>query len=195
MNRLKIISIASIHHATKASQLKNLLVIFLGFKQVKNSFRRNSVTDRAPCHAIGHFAFWCYHVTYRTSCHASGHLVIYRKCYGFKKAFFTLTRFLPYTPFCWFSDFPGSRQFNLKIQQGFMLIFETQPRPQESYTDRFYLRVMASRLTIRIYPLRDLNYFSIKRVCQKPHTLSVRPQSHKDQEKLKLHIGVLKVLN
>ena len=29
-------------------------------------------------------------VTYRTPCHASGHLVIYRDCYGFERAFFTL---------------------------------------------------------------------------------------------------------
>ena len=81
---------------------KKLTSYFAGFEQVKSSFRRNSVTYGTPCHAIDHFIFWCHHVTYRAPCHASGHLVIYRQCYGSERAFFTLRRFLPYTPSCWF---------------------------------------------------------------------------------------------
>ena len=84
------------------SGFKKLTSYFAGFEQVKSSFRRNSVTYGTPCHAIGHFIFWCHHVTYRAPCHASGHLVIYRQCYGSERAFFTLRRFLPYTPSCWF---------------------------------------------------------------------------------------------
>ena len=67
-----------------------------------------SVTYGTSCHAVGHFAFWCLYVTYRALCHASGHLVIYRECYGFEKAFFTLRRFLPCTSFCCFQGFPGA---------------------------------------------------------------------------------------
>ena len=65
----------------------------------KHTFWRNSVTYGTPCHVIGHFVFWFHYVTYRMPCYASGHLVIYRECCGFEGAFFTLRRFLPYTPF------------------------------------------------------------------------------------------------
>ena len=91
---------------------------------VKNSFRRNSVIYGTSCHAIGHFVFWYHHVTYRTLCHASVHLVIYRECYGFQRAFFTLRRFLLYTYSCWFQGFLGSEQFNFKVSN-FLLTFET----------------------------------------------------------------------
>ena len=51
-------------------------------------------------------------VTYRTSCHAGSHRhfppTLYRECYGFEKALFTLRRFLPYTPSCCFQDLPGA---------------------------------------------------------------------------------------
>ena len=55
-------------------------------------------------------------VTYGTLCHAIGHQLpptqpCYRECYRFERAFFTLRRFLPYTPSCFFLGFPGSRQF------------------------------------------------------------------------------------
>ena len=62
-----------------------------------NSFRRNSVTYRTPCHAIGYFVFWYHHVTNGTPCHPSGYLVICRECYRVERMFFTLRRFLPYT--------------------------------------------------------------------------------------------------
>ena len=73
--------------------VKNLRVTL---EQVKNSFRGNSVTYGAPCQDIGHFAFWCHHVTFRTPCHASGQLVIYRERYGFERAFFNLRRFFTF---------------------------------------------------------------------------------------------------
>ena len=66
------------------------------------------MTYGTPCHTIGHFVFWYHHVTYRTPCYTSGHLVIYRECYGFERAFFTLRPFLPCTPSCCFQGFPGA---------------------------------------------------------------------------------------
>ena len=45
--------------------------------------------------------------TYGALCHASGHLLIYRECYGFGRAFFTLRCFLPCTPSCFLKGFPG----------------------------------------------------------------------------------------
>ena len=47
--------------------------------------------------------FLHHRVTYRVPCHPSGHLVIYCECYRFERAFFTLRRFLLYTPSCWFN--------------------------------------------------------------------------------------------
>ena len=88
--------------------LKNLLVIFSVFEQVKNSLRRNSMAYGTSCHAIGHFVFWCHHDTYRTPCHVSCHLVIYRECYGFERALFTLRRFLPHNHSCWFQGWEAA---------------------------------------------------------------------------------------
>ena len=59
--------------------------------------------------------FYYHHVTYRRPCHASGHLVIYCECYGFERAFFTLKRFLLYTPSCWFQGLPGAGSLTLKL--------------------------------------------------------------------------------
>ena len=71
INRLEIVLIAILlswrsHPETPESD----------FEQVKNSFQRNSVTYRMPCHATGHFVF--------------GHC----ECYGFERVFFTLHSFL-----------------------------------------------------------------------------------------------------
>ena len=55
-------------------------------------------------------------LTYRRVFHASGHLVIYRLCYRFEKAFFTLRRFLPSCPSC-FLGLPWGRLFNLKASR------------------------------------------------------------------------------
>ena len=41
----------------------------------------------------------------------------FTKCYGYERAFFTLRRFLSYTPCCIFQGSSGSRQFNLKISR------------------------------------------------------------------------------
>ena len=86
------------------------------------------MTYGTPCHAIGHFVFWCHHVTYRTPCHVSGHLVIYSECCRFEsifysQAFFTLHSFLLVLRLPW------ELALQPQGQQGFMLIFETQPRP------------------------------------------------------------------
>ena len=57
-------------------------------------------------------------------CHASGHLVIYRECYGYDRAFFTLRRFLLCTPSYFLKAFlgrrgggGGGRQFNLNFSR------------------------------------------------------------------------------
>ena len=55
-------------------------------------------------------------LTYRRVFHASGHLVIYRLCYRFEKAFFTLRHFLPSCPSC-FLGLPWGRLFNLKASR------------------------------------------------------------------------------
>ena len=94
---------------------KRVILLTLNKSFVKNSFRRNSVTYGTPYHAIGHFVLWYHHVTYRTPCHVSGRLVIYRECYSFDRAFFTLRRFLPYTPSCCFQDFPGAGSWTSKL--------------------------------------------------------------------------------
>ena len=73
------------------------------------------MTYGTPCHAIGHFDCYYHHVTHWTPCHASGHLVIYRVCYGFERAFFTLRHFLPYTLSCLFQGLPGAGSLSLRL--------------------------------------------------------------------------------
>ena len=94
----------------------------------KNSFRRNSVTYRMPCHAIGHFVFWSHHVTYSRSCHTSGHLMIYRECYGFERAFFTLAFFTLHS-FLLVLRLPWGRQFNLKVSRASCRSSKHSPGP------------------------------------------------------------------
>ena len=71
------------------------------------------------------------------------------ECCGFERAF------LPYTPYCWFQGFPGSRQFNLKVSRASCwssknssgtTISLNRNTPQKSYSGRSYLRVTAGRL-------------------------------------------------
>ena len=84
--------------------------------------------DTMPRQSSLCFLLFCYHhVTYRTTCHTSGHLVIYRECYGFERAFFTLRCFLPCTPSCYFQDLSGAGSLTLRLAG--LLIFETYPRP------------------------------------------------------------------
>ena len=134
--------------------LKNLLVIFAVFEQVKNSFQKNSVTYGMPCHTIGHFFLVspCY---LHDAMPCQWYLVIYRECYGFERAFFTLRCFLTYTPSCWFQGFPGSRQFNFRVSRASCWSSKHSPglairlnhnNPQKRYSVRFYLRVAAGRL-------------------------------------------------
>ena len=40
---------------------------------------------------------------------------LYRKCYGFERAFFNLKHFLPCTPSCWFWGFPGAGSSTSKL--------------------------------------------------------------------------------
>ena len=93
-------------------------------------------------------------LTYRRVFHASGHLVIYRLCYRFEKAFFTLRRFLPSCPSC-FLGLPWGRLFNLKASRascwslkhshGFVWI----PTIHISFVCcLFYLKVRASHRTL-----------------------------------------------
>ena len=76
------------------------------------------------------------------------------KCYGFERAFFTRRYFLPYTSYCCFQGFPGSRQLNLKASRASCWSPKHSPgpticlnhnNPQKRYSGRFYLRVMASQ--------------------------------------------------
>ena len=53
-------------------------------------------------------------VTYRTLCNASGHLVIYRECYGFGRAFFSLSVVFYVALLSVFLSLPWARQLNLK---------------------------------------------------------------------------------
>ena len=88
---------------------------FADFKQIicqkLFSEKLGDLRDATPCHAIGHFVFWCHYLTYRMPCHASGHLVIYREWYRFERAFFTLHSILL------FSRLPRGQQFNLKVSR------------------------------------------------------------------------------
>ena len=67
-------------------------------------------------------------VTYGTLCHASGHLVIYRECYGFERAFFTLRSFLPCTLPA-FSRLSWGLQFNLKVSRDLCWSSKHSPGP------------------------------------------------------------------
>ena len=89
---------ASFTHTTELLPQK-FLAIFANFEQPKTPFGTlRDLRDAMPRHWS--LCFYYHHVTYRTPCHVSGHLVIYRECYGFGRAFFTLRCFLPYNPFC-----------------------------------------------------------------------------------------------
>ena len=86
-------------------------------KKDKNSFQRNSVLlTRHHARPVVNLCFNPIHVTYVTPhntaitryvitygtwYHASGHMMMYRECYGFERAVFTLRRFLPCTPSCY----------------------------------------------------------------------------------------------
>ena len=102
------------------------------------------LTDAMPCHWLP----------------ATSHPPFYRECYGFERAFFTLKRFLPYTPSYFFQGFPGSGQFSLKISRASCwsskhslgsTICLNHSNLQKIYTSRFYLRVRAGQS-------RDINF-------------------------------------
>ena len=122
---------------------KSIKRFWLTHKVSGKNFQRNS-NYRTPCHAIGHFAFWC----------ASGHLVVYCKCCRFERAFFILRLFLPYTPSCCFQASLGASSSISKLA-GLHTDLQNSPtptihlshnNPQKKYSGRFCLRVMASQL-------------------------------------------------
>ena len=90
-------------------------------------------------------------ITYGTSCHARGHghfpPTLYRECYGFERAFFTLKPFLPYISSCCFQDLPGTGSSPSKvaglhadhrnIALARLLFWNTAIHKR--YTGRFYL--------------------------------------------------------
>ena len=119
-----------------------------------------------PCHAVGHFVFWCNHVTYRTLCYASFHLVIYHECYRFERVFFYSQAFFILHSFLLFSRLPWDRQFNLKVSRASCWSSKLSPgpticlnlsNPQKRYTGRFYSRIRAVQLR-NIKPYRELKY-------------------------------------
>ena len=71
----------------------------------------------------------------------TSHPPFYRECYGFERAFFTLRRFLPYTPSCFFQGFPWEPAVQPQSQQGFMLIFKTQSRLNYLYKSQEFTKV------------------------------------------------------
>ena len=79
------------------------------FKTHGNScFRKNYLCylrDAMACQWSSDVAFLFTSVTGGTLYRVFDHQVIYRECYGFERALFTLKRFLAYTPFC-FSRLP-----------------------------------------------------------------------------------------
>ena len=42
-------------------------------------------------------------------------VLLYCECYGFEGSLFTFRRFLPYTPSCFYQDFPGAGSLALKV--------------------------------------------------------------------------------
>ena len=42
-------------------------------------------------------------------------VLLYCECHGFEGSLFTFRRFLPYTPSCFYQDFPGAGSFTLKV--------------------------------------------------------------------------------
>ena len=98
--------------------LPALINYFADFVQIKKLLleKLRDLRDTMPRQSsLCFLLFYYHHVTYRTTCHTSGHLVIYRECYGFERAFFTLRFFLPCTPSCYFQGLSGAGSLTLKL--------------------------------------------------------------------------------
>ena len=117
-------------------------------------------------------------------CYAIGHQVIYRKCYGFKRASFTLTHFLLYTPSC-FSRLPWGCQFNLKDSRVLCCDSKHSFNPTICLNNKvfsiryysigsFYVLRPASEHYINL--LLILNPLFNSFISCEPHVLSTRPQ-------------------
>ena len=112
------------------------------FYQTKTPFRRTLCYLRdtmprqcSPCFfSHTHVSCMALHHTvvirfYRTPYQASDHLVIYRECYGFERAFFLISGVFYLALLPAVSEASLGPAVQPQSQQGFMLIFETQPRP------------------------------------------------------------------
>ena len=80
-----------------ASPLEKMVNIIhnVFYMNARISYKNAANPTHVTCMALHHTVVICYStsITYWTPCHASRHLVIYPKCYGYERAFFTLRRF------------------------------------------------------------------------------------------------------
>ena len=104
--------------------------IFTNSEQSKTPFGRNSVTYRTPCHARGHFVFYCYHVTYRTPCHAIGLLVIFTVSAADLRERFLLSGVFTLHSFLLVLSPTWGRKFNLNISRNSCWYFRNIPPAQ-----------------------------------------------------------------
>ena len=84
------------------------------------------MTYRTPCRAIGHFDFLlspCYLQDTMPCQWSSSDFTA--SATDFERAFFTLRRFLPCTPSCWFQGVPWDGSLTLKLVGFHIDIFET----------------------------------------------------------------------
>ena len=109
-------------------------------------------------------------------------LLIYREYYGFERTFFTLRHFLHF--FLLFSRLPLKPAVQPQSQQSFMLIFETQPRDDYLFESKQSTTKVCRQVLFKSYGcliknllLTGFDLFSRQVACQKPHVLSVWPQS------------------
>ena len=145
-------------------------------------------------------------ITYGTLCHASGHLMIYRKCYGFGRPFYSQV-FLSCIPSCFFQGFPEAGSSTSKLAGLHPDLRNTVPvrlfvwitTIHKSFLcARFYLRVTAAwprninlyrafviRKTLVLWKLyfwnicfiRDLNSLRDRWTCYTSLVITAKPQS------------------
>ena len=116
-----------------------------------------------------------------------------RECYGFERAFFTLKRFLPYTPSCWFPDLPRAGCSTSKLAGLHADLRNIAPAQLFVWITTIHKTVILAGL-FKAYgwsadeesaPLGSWTLFTTSWACQKPHALFVRPQSHTVYNKLR----------
>ena len=79
-----------------------------------------------------------------------------RESYGFERVVFTLRRFLPYTPSCYFQSLPGAGGLTLILAEFHVDIFKTQPRPDYLFDSQ--QSTIKIHLVTSIYMLRISSY-------------------------------------